>query len=294
MTLPADIMLPNDKERRQIFYWLQRISSYTAWNRVLGYYRQWAQVAEAAVRLASEQGTKPEAIKSQENELIQILRGLAHHEEGVRRLGLGDKRVFKYDTEGEFVMAGRVPSHWSQQLRLYEEGDAAISFSSSPLWGRFVSAMRQYFAAHRECGPEILESRFLESAAPMFYGKWMKEALPKKTFPNSLPDVPEPREVVLVPTGKEIPYSGIWEPIDAPVKKGFTLFRSEEAASGNFALAGCMNYLHGGSPAPKACVQTSHESSQLDVTWRLLWHDERYQDKAVPVEENSYVFESPS
>jgi hypothetical protein len=32
-------MLPSEAERKQIFYWLKRISSYTARKRILGYYR---------------------------------------------------------------------------------------------------------------------------------------------------------------------------------------------------------------------------------------------------------------
>ncbi|NOV22262.1 hypothetical protein E5S69_01785 [Cupriavidus necator] len=34
-----NIHLPNDDERRKSFHWLKRISSYTAWKRILGYYQ---------------------------------------------------------------------------------------------------------------------------------------------------------------------------------------------------------------------------------------------------------------
>lgn len=49
-TDPSGVKLPNELERRQIIYWLKRISSYTAWNRILGFYRAWAKVTEKAYR----------------------------------------------------------------------------------------------------------------------------------------------------------------------------------------------------------------------------------------------------
>jgi hypothetical protein len=113
------------------------------------------------------------------------------------------------------------------------------------------------------------------------------------TFPDTLPEVPKPKDILLVPTGKEIPCSGIWEPIDAPVKKGFSLFRSEPGPMGPFALAGCMNYLHDGSPATTAKVKVATKSVSADVTWRLLWRDDRYEDGTIPAEEAGYVFQMP-
>jgi len=54
-----------------------------------------------------------------------------------------------------------------------------------------------------------------------------------------------------------------------------------------------MNYLHGGSAAPKAYQETEDDSSEMDVVWRLLWRDERYEDGSVPEEEQRYEFVTP-
>lgn len=34
-----NVLLPNAAERRQIFYWLKQVSSWTAWHRILTYYK---------------------------------------------------------------------------------------------------------------------------------------------------------------------------------------------------------------------------------------------------------------
>ena len=54
--IPSGIMLPNALERRQIFYWLKRISSYSAWRRILEYYRSWVSITEKSVSVANDRG----------------------------------------------------------------------------------------------------------------------------------------------------------------------------------------------------------------------------------------------
>ncbi|MDR2851944.1 MAG: hypothetical protein LBV61_02630, partial [Burkholderiaceae bacterium] len=51
--------------------------------------------------------------------------------------------------------------------------------------------------------------------------------------------------------------------------------------------------LHGGSNAPQAFIETATNNIAIDVTWRLLWKDDRYQDGTVPEEEKGYVFLHP-
>ncbi|MBL9220930.1 Imm71 family immunity protein, partial [Xanthomonas fragariae] len=93
---PEGLKLPNELERRQMFYQLKKESSFTAWNRMLELYQAWAGVTEESVRQADAQGwLEKSGIK--ELDYVGILKGLAHQEEGVRRLRKGDKRVFKFD-----------------------------------------------------------------------------------------------------------------------------------------------------------------------------------------------------
>jgi len=55
-----------------------------------------------------------------------------------------------------------------------------------------------------------------------------------------------------------------------------------------------MNYLHGGSPAPQAKQKFGNDRIDVDVTWRLLWWDDRYRDGTIPREEQEYAFLRPS
>ncbi len=126
-------MLPNDLERRQMFYQLKKESSFTAWNRMLELYQAWADVTERSVREADAKGWLEKSGIS-ESHYVHILKGLAHHEEGVRRLRKGDKRVFKFDANGEFVMGHRIVSHWLELMWRIEIGDSLIKEEFTPLW----------------------------------------------------------------------------------------------------------------------------------------------------------------
>ena len=42
-------LIPTALERQKIFYHLKKCSSYTAWSRVLGYYKTWADIFEKSV-----------------------------------------------------------------------------------------------------------------------------------------------------------------------------------------------------------------------------------------------------
>jgi hypothetical protein len=50
------VKLPSELERQQIFYWLKKLSSLTAWRRIFEYYQAWAEVTEKSVRQADNNG----------------------------------------------------------------------------------------------------------------------------------------------------------------------------------------------------------------------------------------------
>ena len=120
------LLLPNEQERKQMFYLLKKHSSWTAWNRILGYYQKWADVTEESVRQADNNGllpkrnhppdysTPPGVIEDMgetsiyTSDLVKILKGLALFDEGVRRLARGDKRVFTADEATGFLFRGGI------------------------------------------------------------------------------------------------------------------------------------------------------------------------------------------
>lgn len=337
---PEAIMLPSELERRQIFYWLKRISSHTAWNRILGYFRAWADIAEASVREAVDKGwiktydaegkinggllitrhtpaetyptgygvngeivyeTEPAHAYTEytgtavdESAYRRILKGLAHMDEGIRRLRLGDKRVFQYNANGEFVMGSRPADAWETTLYRIEYDGAAIDYEHTPYWNEFKEALETLNDVMRECWPFIIETSDPRDLARNIYWTWLIDKLNSMTFPAGLPEVPDPKVNILIPTGKIIPHTGIWEPVIAP-KPAMSLFKSTPPATRPFPISGCMNYLHGGSPAPKVKQANASGDGGFEqaVTWRLLWRDDRYEDGTIPSEEADYVFQEP-
>lgn len=292
-TLPSGepALLPTELQRRQIFHWLKRVSSVTAWRRILDYYRQWASVTEACARVAVENGWEDDtSLPPAEHALV--LRCLAHCQAGVDGLAQGDKRVFKFDRHGQFAMAVRMLSHWTQMLERIRIGENTIR-KKTPMWPEFCDAVMSLAMAWGECGQFVLEPRYLEDAAHLSYSEWLENYLNDMPFPEVLPDVPDPVDSPLVRTGRMVPCSGIWEPVDAPAPSLLGWLTRTPTPRPPFKATGTMNYLHGGSHAPPVTLQSATDSADVAVTWRLLWADERYLDGTVPAEEAEYRFARP-
>ncbi|AVY66002.1 Imm71 family immunity protein [Xanthomonas translucens] len=289
---PDGLMLPNDLERRQMFYQLKKESSFTAWNRMFELYQAWADVTERSVREADAKGWLEKSGIS-ESDYVLILKGLAHYEEGVRRLRKGDKRVFKFDANGEFVMGHRIVSHFTQLIWRIEIGENGINKDLTPLWDEFSECLEKMRHLGNEIWADIIEGRYFEDPAHNIYGEWFQKNVSRMHFPPVIPDVPDPVENTLVATGSRIPCSGIWEPVDAPKPKKFSLFSKPDVPSGFLPYIAAMNYLHGGSAAPKASQEIEDDVLNIDVVWRLLWRDDRYEDGTIPEEEAGYVFMQP-
>ncbi|RBK38423.1 Imm71 family immunity protein, partial [Xanthomonas oryzae] len=289
---PEGLKLPNELERRQMFYQLKKESSFTAWNRMLELYQAWADVTERSVREADAKGWLEKSGIS-ESDYVSILKGLAHQEEGVRRLRKGDKRVFKFDANGEFVMGHRTVSYWLELVWRIKIGENGINEALTPLWDEFRTRLDDVANLRSEIWGDIIEGRYFEDPAPNIYGRWFQENVSKMHFPPVIPDVPDPVENTLVATGTRIPCSGIWEPVDAPKPKKFSLFSKPDVPSGFLPYIAAMNYLHGGSAAPKASQEIEDDVLNIDVVWRLIWRDDRYEDGTIPDEEAGYVFMQP-
>jgi hypothetical protein len=288
------VMLPSDFERQQIFYWLQKVSSVTAWRRVFEFYKEWAAAAESSVREADEQGWG-ELTSLSQSSYARILKGLAHCEEAVVLLGKGDKRVFKFDANGEFEMASRSLFHWREMITRVEEGENGIDEEHTPLWAEFKETLKAAHQAWEECSYQILEPRYLAEPGLTLYNQWLQNELKTLPFPDRLELVPDPLDNTFVRTNEYTPVSGIWEPIEASPKKPsfLSLFTDAPKPQHPFKIVGAMNYLHGGSKAPQIKVATASDSIKLDTTWRLLWRDDRYSDGAIPAKEAEYRFNEP-
>jgi hypothetical protein len=286
------IMLPTDIERAQIFFWLKKVSSATAWRRIFELYRVWTVSAENSLRVADENGWAGKTAIPTSDYLL-ILKGLSHCEDGVIQLSKGDKRVFKFDANGKFAMARRILFHWAEMTTRIEQGENIIDENHTPFWIEFCETLTSACQAWQECAQHVLEPRYLDEPGLTLYGDWLRNELALLHFPENLPALPDPSDNVFIKTGDIIPCSGIWEPIDEKKTPLTRIFNRAVPPTRPFNPVGAMNYLHGGSKAPRITVETETDNIDFDTTWRLLWSDERYLDEEIPIEEKSYRFNEP-
>ncbi|OOW64591.1 Imm72 family immunity protein, partial [Xanthomonas cissicola] len=174
-----------------------------------------------------------------------------------------------------------------------EIGENGINKDLTPLWDEFSECLEKMRHLGNEIWADIIEGRYFEDPAHNIYGEWFQKNVSRMHFPPVIPDVPDPVENTLVATGSRIPCSGIWEPVDAPKPKKFSLFSKPNVPNGFLPYIAAMNYLHGGSAAPKASQEIEDDVLNIDVVWRLLWRDDRYEDGTIPEEEAGYVFIQP-
>jgi Immunity protein 71/Immunity protein 72 len=297
-------LIPTALERQKIFYHLKKCSSYTAWSRVLNYYKIWAELFEkSAIEISDSVLEKNEsAINTQK--LIAVLKGLSTCEKCVALLLDGNKSPFRYDGLTCFAVADRPKAYWGEFMWRLEIGEGDLDPESTPYWVEICNALEDLGGAWSEIARDILDPPDTDDASVFaldetdreyyFNGKRMldgdKVFLPHY-FPHNLLEVPEPNEVVLVQNGEDVPFSGIYEPIKSPSKTNtVSMFSNENVHSGPFEVIGSMNYLHANSRA----THIGDGRDPISTTWRLIWKDDRYLDGSIPAEEADYVFNKPS
>jgi hypothetical protein len=290
--VPNRVMLPSAVERQQIFYWLQKLSSVTAWRRIVQYYKTWADTAELSLRIASERGWD-DRTSLPESEYQRISDGLTRCATAIDRLGKGDRDVFSLKKYEDLALALNTLSISSETILRVEMGENGIDEMHTPCWAEFRRALTALSQSWFECADQIYAPYHTTRIGPTSYGLWLQTALKDMSFPDALEAVPSPSDNIFVRTGHHIPCSGIWEPIDAPKPSMLSWLTGRPTPQPPFKIVGAMNYLHGGSAAPQIRVASECDSHCLDTTWRLLWRDERYQGGTVPENETSYRFHQP-
>lgn len=179
------IMLPTDTERAQIFFWLKKVSSATAWRRIFEFYRVWTVSPENSLRVADENGWADKTAIPTSDYLL-ILKGLSHCEDGVIQLSKGDKRVFKFDANGKFAMARRILFYWAEMTTRIEQGENIIDESHTPFWIEFCETLTSACQAWQECAHHVLEPRYLDEPGLTLYGDWLRNELALLRFPENL------------------------------------------------------------------------------------------------------------
>lgn len=290
----SDSPLPTADERKKVFHWIKRISSYTAWNRLLGFYRRWAAQMERCVAAEADKLQPGDTPQIGTAKLVAVLKGLSHCERAVERLHHGDKRIFESGSQGDLEVARRARSWWSQLQSEIDYNGYGFRTKDIPEWDALEDARADLEAAWTELGYWMIQPQETTDASNFFMGSHLRSELSLVQWPDSLSDVPLPVHEVLIRSGHVVPYSGIWEPVAVKWAGGFAgLFKKpEEPQDGHREIEGCMAYLYGDQIAQRRYDPDAGREG-VPTTWRLVWRDDRYQDGSIPVEEEEYRFVMP-
>lgn len=267
-------------DRKKIFWYLKRKTSYTAWKLKSDAFDRFAEIFEKQVK---EQPHAPGLMEGTnwDTSYPEILKGQVFFEKGLERLKQGDRTVWLYNDRGILDDASTISGDWYSEL--VNNGMRGDHFFDGKYVDDMTESMRQFSLASREAG--YLQPMMAETPAPETWDEFLECKLNNEEWPrviepftpqekkryaatipaaDELPSVPVPEKEVLIRTGETVPVFGIYEP---QVKDG------------------CMNYLLGGIPAP---TLRTDSGDNLSVIWRLLWEDTRYQDGEIPSEESQY------
>lgn len=297
--------IPNEEERRQLFYYLKRGSSYTAWAKLGPYYKAFVDIVRVAFEDTQNNPPPGKSPLIGSSLMTGLLNGFASYEKALARLRKGDKTVFKFIGYGQaaapyFCEAFRAIEIWNSK----NTGDEAARGNEFPAWESKYWPQIEQALNHLndvQCTCACVEDRHTDVPAPYKNMAWLTggqifDFLPMLRITPSFPEVPIPKEEVLIRTGQTVPCFGIWEPVKAPLSKGFIgMFKRPEVPPDHkFELDGLMNYLHQDSPAPTiGFEEDDYRNKGRPTVWRLIWADDRYEDGTIPADELEYKFEEP-
>jgi hypothetical protein len=290
--------IPSDRERRVLFAWLKQASSLPAWCRISTYHQVFLDEVRTAYE--AEQRTPGMALTIPTDWYTRCLDSHDALNVAVARLQRGDRRCFTYlGARGHFNEGLLAVSWWQDMYAGWNYGRNGFDPAGSPHWPVIERAMHDCLAAVSDVSV-VLQERFLDVPAPVYsLAALLAEphsSLVRSLVARALPAVPFAVPEVVVASGQNVPYFGMWEPVYA-ARRSVTFvhsYSSDLDVSVDYELEGCMNYLHGDSPAPTLAFPDDTPRREGKPTlWRLVWRDERYGQAPMPVDERDYVFVRP-
>ena len=271
----------NEVDRKKVFWLLKKYSSYTAWQALGDAYAEFVAAWEYAMSHAKDVDVDSQNIGWTK----KILDGQIAFEKGLPRLREGQRSVFRRTSTGYLRQAAGAISFINRIMDpeefvldwMVNKDEVVAATNKLLLRGRGLGAAN-------EPGNELYEDERVASLGQQtvfdpFFGPF--------NIPHQLSDVPAPTDIT-VNTGKELSHTGVWEP-EWTVSPG--LIKSLTGTPAKLEK-GCMNYLLAGTIAPK--YKDGELDPEINVTWRLIWADHRYEDGIIPEEETEYLAEAAS
>lgn len=301
MTIEKKYPMSDEQVRRKLYWLLQRLSSYSLWQRKRDMWACFTRQYEQALKSWPEEITKgfdPEAI-------IWAYDALRLYDEGLPDLAAGNRQVWQIKT-GAFYQLARpaglietyfyYPCHgerggqrepYPPEIEKINKWRIAAKFHGDYLLYPPQNNVCHYFDAAYLLGPEIYKYNLSQLAYPV--------------FPKNLPPVPE-RSDIIIKTGDPVPCDGIWEPVKIQYNHKLLVIKTDISG---FKNLGAYNYFIRGMNAPlqiyydvliesdKEMVITDDPIRYRDVHWRLVWEDTRYCDGIIPDESEYFLDDEP-
>lgn len=282
--------MQDDVIRRKVFWLLQRLTSLSLWKAKHSAFKVFADAYETAVKTWPP--TDPEPIDA--NHLKTIYEILSNYDKGLDDLAHGRRFVWRRGQALEQVvnrlnyLVGyfyRDPKYWERgsQIRPYPPKvdvlarlmhASQVQKDNAPL----EVAGSDYNFAYLQVPNGLLDRDAYDHT---FY------ELPYPTFPELLPEVPNPPGPVIL-SGQTVPCDGIWEPVTIEQSRVFGVI---PLATKLFENNGCFNYFvaHTAAPNLEGYDSATFSSVVAPTHWRLLWEDRRYANGVTPDESQYFL-----
>ncbi|EOB0291992.1 Imm72 family immunity protein [Escherichia coli] len=292
--------MSDEQVRRKLFWVLQRLSSYSLWQRKRDAWAYFTQQYEQVLKNWPEEITKgfdPEAI-------IWAYDALRLYDEGLSELAVGNRQVWQRLT-GEFHQLARpvdlIESYF--YLPCHERG---VQQEPYPVEVEKLNKLKIAAKIHGDYlmyPPHNNVCNFFDAAYLLELDnyKYNFNKLAYPVFPENLPPVPE-RSDIIIKTDDPVPCDGIWEPVK--IHYDHKLLIIKDGISG-FNNLGAYNYFIRGMNAPRqvyydVLIESDTEMvvpddpiRYRDVHWRLVWEDTRYSDGIIPDESEYFLDDAP-
>ncbi len=301
MTLKKKYPMSDEQVRRKLFWLLQRLSSYTLWQRKRDAWAYFTQQYEQALKTWPEEITKG----FDKEVIIWAYDALRLYDEGLPELAAGNRQVWQRQT-GAFHQLARPtglietyfywPCHderggqrepYPPEIEKINKWRVAAEFWGENLLYPPQNNVCNFFDAEYLLEPKNYVYNLTLFAYPL--------------FPKNLPLVPE-RSDIIIKTDDPVPCDGIWEPVK--IEYHHKLLVIKNGISG-FKNLGAYNYFIRGMKAPrqvyydvlmesdKEMLVTNDPIRYRDVHWRLVWEDTRYCDGIIPDESEYFLDDEP-
>jgi len=293
--------MSDEQVRRKLFWLLQRLSSYSLWQRKRDAWACFTQQYEQALKTWPEEITRGFHKKN----IIWAYDALRLYDEGLPELAVGNRQVWQMKT-GEFDQLYRPTS----LIRTYfywpchsERGGQREPYPPEIEKINQWRVAAEYRGEHLLYPPQNNVCNFFDAATLLEPSKYIYNLtkLPYPVFPKNLPPVPECSDII-IRTDDPVPCDGIWEPVKILYNRKFLVVKDSICG---FKNLGAYNYFIRGMTAPRQeyydvlmesdtqILITDDPIRYRDVEWRLVWEDTRYCDGIIPDESEYFLDDAP-